>query len=549
MKRAVAFTGSLSVAVMISGASHALPIDGHARGFREGANHHVGDSGFVAAYHREPGANDGEGARMHAHLAYIRGQLAARPATRPELEQNRQRLLGYLDEYIAKNITPKNTHLPWRTPVFIDDDGRICAVGYLIERSAGRAVPEEVARTHRYDLLEDIATAMPEVRAWIEASGFTLEELASIQPGYEAPVASTWGPWDPVADSVADGAYVAEDNGVTTRGALRAGKMEGAWTRKRGDTLLGSGTFAGGKGTWRSVYADGKTMAEGSFVNNRPTGAWRFLHPSGNVTAEGSFSSRGIRVGNWRFYYDASAPALIAEGNFAGGAITGDWRHYDSHGQLLATSGEANPGSGWRHSFGGHLLDIRPGADGVHHWVHQGNISGDHHRLDMVSDGSEPLFVKFESDEIYDADGHKLAKQDGRWTTSNCHWTRLRMAAAHAQDLVTLHGLTSRDRFDSKEKCGAARPISVARAHHIEAMSASLVKARATSPEFVRKLSLGETNLTEVESEETKKDVAIAADLAKVLASNMTWYVEWPHVDGRFIQVFQTLPGYSVGKN
>jgi hypothetical protein len=34
-------------------------------------------------------------------------------------------------------------------------------------------------------------------------------------------------------------------------------------------------------------------------------------------------------------------------------------------------------------------------------------------------------------------------------------------------------------------------------------------------------------------------------DLTKVLAENMTWYVEWPHVDGRFIALFRTLPGYA----
>jgi hypothetical protein len=29
----------------------------------------------------------------------------------------------------------------------------------------------------------------------------------------------------------------------------------------------------------------------------------------------------------------------------------------------------------------------------------------------------------------------------------------------------------------------------------------------------------------------------------------MTWYIEWPHVDGRFIALFQTLPGYAPMTN
>ena len=34
-------------------------------------------------------------------------------------------------------------------------------------------------------------------------------------------------------------------------------------------------------------------------------------------------------------------------------------------------------------------------------------------------------------------------------------------------------------------------------------------------------------------------------DLAKILAANMTWYIEWPHIDGRFVDVFSTLAGYN----
>ena len=38
---------------------------------------------------------------------------------------------------------------------------------------------------------------MPEVAAWVAESGFTLDELASIQPGYMAPIIETWQVWDP----------------------------------------------------------------------------------------------------------------------------------------------------------------------------------------------------------------------------------------------------------------------------------------------------------------------------------------------------------------
>src|SRR5690242_1329299 len=107
---------------------------------RDGANHHLGDDSFVATVGRTPTDHDGEHLRMQLHLKYVRGLLADAPPTRPDLAERRAELLGYLDEYIAKGITPHNTYLPYRNPVFIDRDHHICAVGYLIERSAGRAL-------------------------------------------------------------------------------------------------------------------------------------------------------------------------------------------------------------------------------------------------------------------------------------------------------------------------------------------------------------------------------------------------------------------------
>src|SRR5687768_10858863 len=153
----------LPLSLAFASTSAALP-PGETR-FRDGANHKVGDDSFVDRFGRAPGPDDREAVRMRAHLEHARTRLAAAPPTRPELAARRAELLGYLGEYIAKGTTPQNTRLPWRTPVFIDDGGNICTVGYLIERSAGRALPERIAALHRHDYLEDIAAAMPEVRA------------------------------------------------------------------------------------------------------------------------------------------------------------------------------------------------------------------------------------------------------------------------------------------------------------------------------------------------------------------------------------------------
>src|SRR5688572_7963817 len=80
--------------------------------FRDGANHHLGADSFVVAHGRPPDSADGEKVRMRTHLAFVSDTLSARAATHPTLAERRAELIGYLDDYIAKDITPKNTRLP-----------------------------------------------------------------------------------------------------------------------------------------------------------------------------------------------------------------------------------------------------------------------------------------------------------------------------------------------------------------------------------------------------------------------------------------------------
>jgi hypothetical protein len=556
MLRRLFSTIAVPLCLSFSGAALALPPGEAGRGFRDGANHHLGDDGFVAEYQRAPAPHEPEQLRMHAHFAHVREWLASRPPTRPELADKRRELLGFLDDYIATGTTPSNAHLPWRTPVFIDDAGTVCAVGYLIERSSGRALAEKIASTHRYDFLEDIVSAMPEVASWANESGFTLEELASIQPGYMMPVVEGWRPWDLAKSPLPNGAYANVSETEETHGTIKDGAMEGTWTRIDAQKHeVGRGTFAHGGGAWESKYPGGARLARGRYVHNHPEGTWRFYHQSGRLAAIGRFDN-GIRSGEWQFFHDTSASNPIAIGSFDRGTVTGVWRHYDSHGQLLAVSRDRTPAqwSDWGRRPAGHLLDIVPGADGVHHWVHEGDVEGDFHRADMLLLGATQLFV-VRQDTFYDADGNLLRRGDaGAWTKSDCHWSDARKHAAHAGDLVTLHGLVGVDFYAKKTQCDEARSVSAARGRRYDAMLASIRGVRSPSPKVVRDLVLGDyggegddANANESDDARTAKE--IAADLTKVLASNMTWYVEWPHVDGRFMEVFKTLAGYAPDSN
>ncbi|MCW5808699.1 MAG: hypothetical protein KIT31_40490 [Deltaproteobacteria bacterium] len=546
MRRHISIRVLFTLLVLVPAAALALPPGETGRGFRDGANHHLGDDSFVARFGRAPGAGDTEKLRMHEHLAYVRALLAARPATRPELTARRTELLGYLADYIAAGITPVNTYVPWRSPVFIDARGNICAVGYLLERSAGRAVAERIAHAHRLEFLEDIAAAMPEVRAWIEGSGFALEELASIQPGYEGPDVSFLDGFDP--KTVKDGPFTRTHEGVTVTGAFAKKKMTGTWTvtddKKK---VIGTGTFKDGAGAWRGSYPSGAKLAEGNYADNHAVGAWKYFHESGALAAEGTFSKKGLRDGAWRFYYDAKPQTPISAGAFSAGFLTGVWKHYDANGKALASANHAPKRSTADFYNDGLFLSVAPGKDGITHEMH-GGIPADGYRLDGYYQGDDRLFVR-EDGTTYDGEGRRLTLDKGVWHAADCKWSSKRKRAAAAGDLVTVSILLLNERNDSEaahEKCGKPAPVPAARAKKIDAFVKATSNVRAPTPAFVKAYLTTPSDADAADADEVAATLPKrnSDDLAVVLASHMTWYMEWPHVDGAFRAAFRTMPGY-----
>jgi len=565
----------LLVSLFASTTAYALP-PGADPAFREGANHHKGDDSFVALFGRAPTDADDERVRMAAHLKYVHGWLASRPATRPELAGKRAALLEALQRYIAKGTTPQNTNLPWRTPVFIDDEGRICAVGYLIESSVGRALPEKIAKLHKYDFLEDIAAAMPEVAQWIEESGLTLEELASIQPAYDEPSVHGWRGWDLAKFKPADG-----PSRRYGQGTFKNRKMEGTWTvtgGEAGNLVLGTGVLKQGKGAWTSFYATGEKMAEGQYAANQPEGRWRIFHKSGNVAAEGAFDG-GTRVGKWRFYYDTPATTPIAVGRFGSdGSVIGRWQHYDAEGKLLARTWTETPAQWDDDNIGtnggeGFVLEVVPGADGVRHVVHQGtpgkDVEYNELKLELYAKGKEKLYIAttYGAEAWYDANGVNLVHDANGWKGTDCRWSTKRKVIAQQGDVPRLDGVLSAEAVrraraaktdewdqmrDSGVVCkGGTVEISAARAARLDALLASRDAVRSATPKMVRDLILDQEDTEPVDEEDlSDEDKAWRAerakrqsDLARILAGSMVMYIEWPHIDRRFTELYATMAG------
>jgi hypothetical protein len=101
--------------------------------------------------------------------------------------------------------------------------------------------------------------------------------------------------------------------------------------------------------------------------------------------------------------------------------------------------------------------------------------------------------------------------------------------------------------------------LAPARAKLIDTMLASVRAVRAQTPDFMRKVALGEETVADA----TDPDAAAPEDqqaadllgrgqvddLSKVLAANMTWFIEWPHIDGRFTDVYASLAGYTRSRD
>jgi hypothetical protein len=137
----------------------------------------IGDRGWIAS----SATSDHE--RIAAHLAYVEAALREASTAYPDaIRTRRLAILDRLAAYRRAGAFPHNTYVAGRIPVFVDEDGRRCAVGALAEHDLGAAAVEHIAS--RFRLAELPAIDDPALARWAAGSGFTTRELAMIQPSY-----------------------------------------------------------------------------------------------------------------------------------------------------------------------------------------------------------------------------------------------------------------------------------------------------------------------------------------------------------------------------
>ncbi len=145
----------------------------------------LNDESYIAVFGQQPGAETDEKLRIRTHLYYVGNLLLKASSDHLSYEQwmNRRKIIDILHQYNEAGRFPVNRDYPGeRKPCFIDADGNICAVGYLIEQTKGREMAEAINAKYQYELLMDMDE--PAIAAWAEEFGLTLEECAMIQPVY-----------------------------------------------------------------------------------------------------------------------------------------------------------------------------------------------------------------------------------------------------------------------------------------------------------------------------------------------------------------------------
>jgi hypothetical protein len=129
-------------------------------------------------------ANDTKRIRFHLETVIHHLSKLVPTENTKAVQEKRASLLAELKTYAEQEVFPQNIYHKNRQPYFIDNKGTHCAVGYLMKVSGADDLAVQISKEHNYDYLPNIKTEG--VIDWAVEHGFSLKELALIQPGYAA---------------------------------------------------------------------------------------------------------------------------------------------------------------------------------------------------------------------------------------------------------------------------------------------------------------------------------------------------------------------------
>lgn len=134
-------------------------------------------------------------ALIYEHLYLVHNYLSNHYPEELTAQQiaRRQAVLKQLRIYITQENFPQNHQYRKRIPLFIDDDYNYCAVGYLLLHTGFQSLTEDIRAHHNQAYIEELADHYP-LADWARQFGFTIKELAWIQPTYDFEKIITYRP-------------------------------------------------------------------------------------------------------------------------------------------------------------------------------------------------------------------------------------------------------------------------------------------------------------------------------------------------------------------
>lgn len=268
---------------------------------------------------------------LQAHFAGVEMVLRSANVTAltPKQLEARKRNIELLHDYAMRGIFPHNSY-SYARPVFVDEFNTHCAVGHLMQMSGNDALAMRISSRNNYVYAMDIDD--PEIYAWQEASGLTLQELALIQPTYleSAP--------DPVqVEPICTTAYFTDYPNslspeqrarlISYRGTCQNGVLDGIWEQYYSpEQIWIRGNYSNGKknGEWqyysKSHFEPSYLERSEQWVNGQLHGTYLAYDSTGRKSTEGLYIN-GERTGRWTYW---SRGHVVQTEDYVHGKLEGD---------------------------------------------------------------------------------------------------------------------------------------------------------------------------------------------------------------------------------
>ena len=208
-------------------------------------NVRVGDRSWVAVGARGEPSSASETERIEVHLRFVEAALrGAGGDLDPETQGRRLEALDALAAYREAGVFPRRSgdEHEGRRPRFIDDRGVHCAVGAMIARTGSPVLAQEIDAAFEYAYVPEIDH--PGLVAWAARFGFSLDELAAIQPAYSPPP----------SEEVARDTLERQQDGLSIRCAREHEFVPSFVVRVRGDSR-GHVTWTARGGAFQKCFA------------------------------------------------------------------------------------------------------------------------------------------------------------------------------------------------------------------------------------------------------------------------------------------------------